>query len=508
MLVALPLVFAGCSKDSLDNINKDRNNPSDVLSKFILTDVVTRSAFSNAGGDINTYVSTYVEHEVGVHNQMFYSEMRITQPIAASTFNNPWGSLYTTLRDAKKIIEKCSAGGPEAGNDITKGMGEVMAAYNLAIIADMYGDSPWLESGDFNKTLTPKVDKQEVMYASVMSYLDNAIIDLQKTGTSPGANDFLYSGSASRWLKFAYGLKARYTMHLLKRSTNANADLQAVIDNVNRSFASAAEQAAFSKYNASNWNPNFDFQWSRDGLGASRSLVDKLIARNDPRLRREFVNADLEQVPAAVTGDANYTLMAPNGLNDQIQYFYNTSIFTYSQTAPTLLLSYHELLFLKAEAMQRLGNSAATIAPVLREAVVAAIANTEVSVAASFAAPTVVAATGGLTEVSEAITATEAGAYFDTSVLPLLTANPLSEIMNQKYLAFFGASGESTETYNDIRRLRGLGNNVIELKNTKPFPLRLPYGSDDTTTNPNVQSAYGDGQYVYTENVWWAGGTR
>ena len=40
------------------------------------------------------------------------------------------------------------------------------------------------------------------------------------------------------------------------------------------------------------------------------------------------------------------------------------------------------------------------------------------------------------------------------------------------------------------------------------FPLRCPYGNDDTTTNPNIQAAYGDGQYVFTENVWWAGGTR
>lgn len=508
ILVALPLVFTGCSKDTLDNINKDTNHSTDVQAKFILTDVITRTAFSNSGGDINTYVSTYVEHEVGVWNQTYYAETRVTQPTAASTFNNPWGSLYTTLKNAKMIIEKCSEGGPEAGNNTTKGIGEVMAAYNLALITDLYGDAPWLEAGDYSLTLTPKIDKQEVIYAAVMSYLDDAILDLQKTGgASPGANDLMYGGSAAKWLKFAYGLKARYTMRLIKRSANATADLQQVIDNVNLSFTSAADQAAFAKYDATNLNPTFDFQWSRDGLGASRSLVDKLIARNDPRLRREFVDADWTQVATAATGDAAYNLMAPNGVNEQIQYFYNTSIFVFSQTAPTMLLSYHELLFLKAEAMARLGNGAATIAPVLRTAVAAAIANTEVSVTAALNAPTV-APYGGLTETTAPITPTEAGTYFDTSVLPLLTANPLREVMNQKYLAFFGASGESTEAYNDIRRLKSLGEDLIELKNTKPFPLRLPYGSDDTTTNPNVQAAYGNGQYVYTEQVWWAGGTR
>lgn len=519
MLAAMPLMFTSCSKDSLDDVNKDRNNPADVYAKFILPDVITRTAFSNSGGDVNTYVSTYVEHEAGIDNQMYYSEMRITQPTAASTFNNSWGSLYTTLKNAKLMISKCSEGGSQAGNDVTKGIAEVMAAYNLAMITDLFGDAPWLEAGDWTKTLTPKVDKQEAIYADVMSYLDNAIVDLQKTDKhasgSVGGQDLLYGGVASKWIKFAYGLKARYTMHLLQRSSNRAASLQSVIDNVNLSFTSAAEQAAFAKYDKNNLNPTFDFQWSRDGLAASQSLVDKLIARNDPRLRREFIGANWVQMDALTTpvdsedpqGDTYGDLFAPNGNVNQEKYYYNTSAFMFSQTAPTLLLSYHELLFLKAEAMSRLGNGAATVAPVLKQAVIAAIANAEVGVNAAFTAPTILD-NGGLEETTEAITPTEAGTYFDTNVLPLFSANPLSEIMNQKYLAFFGASGESTEAYNDIRRLKGLNENFIALANTKSFPLRLPYGSDDTTTNPNVRTLYGNGQYVYSVPVWWAGGDR
>ena len=40
------------------------------------------------------------------------------------------------------------------------------------------------------------------------------------------------------------------------------------------------------------------------------------------------------------------------------------------------------------------------------------------------------------------------------------------------------------------------------------FPLRMAYGAEDVNTNVNVREAYGDGTYVYSENVWWAGGTR
>ena len=36
----------------------------------------------------------------------------------------------------------------------------------------------------------------------------------------------------------------------------------------------------------------------------------------------------------------------------------------------------------------------------------------------------------------------------------------------------------------------------------------MPYGNSDVVSNPEVKAAYGDGQYVYSEPVWWAGGTR
>ena len=72
------------------------------------------------------------------------------------------------------------------------------------------------------------------------------------------------------------------------RSSSKDADLQKILEYVDKSYTSIEEQAAFSIYSATNLNPLFDFQWSRDGLAASKSYADKLIERNDPRLRRIF----------------------------------------------------------------------------------------------------------------------------------------------------------------------------------------------------------------------------
>jgi len=513
--LVLSAAMVSCSEDVMDKINQDDNHTKDAPAKFILADVITSTAFNNVGGDFSTYTSTYVEHEVGTDNQLYRAEHRLSEPSAASTFNNTWGTCYSALKNARIIIDKCSTGGSQEGNQVTKGIAEVLAALNSAIIADMFGDTPWSEAALINAAnnplnLNPKVDSQKDIYIGVMKYLDDAVLDLKGTDAhasgSVGSYDLLYNGDKTLWLKFAYGLKARYTMRLMARSTDVPADMQKVLDYVDLSFASTDEQAAFKIYDGSNLNPLFDFQWSRDGLAASKSMSEKLIERNDPRLNRVFIGANWNQMTGAT--DPKFK-MAPNGENDQVKYTYNTSIFVYSETAPTLLMSYHELLFLKAEALCRLTRSNEA-EPVLKEAIVASIANTETSVSAALNSPTIVYY-GGLGETTTAITPDSAASYFEISVKPLFTANPLKEVMVQKYIAFFGASGEAPECYSDIRRMKALNENFVELKNplnSSKFPFRCPYGSDDTTNNPNVKTVYGDGQYVYSEPVWWALGTR
>lgn len=196
-----------------------------------------------------------------------------------------------------------------------------------------------------------------------------------------------------------------------------------------------------------------------------------------------------------------------NGVSDPGVYKYSYTAYMFAQTADTYLMSYREMLFLKAEALVRLGR-AAEAEPVLKEAIELSFTNTEASVQAAMVAPNVMAY-GGIEPIGGGLTPEDADAYFDASVKPRFDANPLKETMIQKYLSMWGANGESLETYNDVRRLIALGEEgLLELKNSKRFPLRYCYGSSDNTTNPNVNAAYGDGQYVYTEPVWWAGGNR
>ena len=438
--------------------------------------------------------------------QLFKAEMRDAEVRLASTFNNNWGTIYENIRNAKIVIAKCAddAEGKDAGDAFVRGIGEVMLAYNLAVATDVYGDTPYTEVGDVEKYPYPQAESQESIYKAIFELLDAAIADFGNGSNTLGSYDLIYNGNIGNWVKFANGLKARYTMRLLNRSSSKDADLQKVVSLVDASFASPAEQASMA-YDNGNQNPVFDFQWSRDGISSCTSMYNTLMARQDPRVDRAYWHSGAwVHLPSGAVED----YLAPTGEPTESQYVYMYDIFTFAEVAPVHYLSYHELQFLKAEALVRLGKTAEA-KDVLKGAIEAAFENFEVSVQAAMNAPSI-NAYGGLDPADEnAMTAEVADAYFTDSVEALFDADPLKETLMQKYIGLWGANGETVETYADIRRIKAEGKNIYELENPGKFPLRAAYGQDDVVANPNIKKLYTNGgEYVFTENVWWAGGTR
>lgn len=471
------LSLNSCSEDVMDNINVNVNNPTDVPSRFAITDAMTSTAFSNTGAELSFYTGVYVELNGGGFGQMYNAEVRNGEPQNQTTFNNSWNSIYQTMLNLKLIIEKCSTG-TEKGNNTTLGIAQVLYAYNLALLTDMFGDVPFSESFQPGVIYQPKLDRQEDLYKIVFSTLDDAIINLGKTSTfaALGSQDLIYQGNKAKWIKAANGLLARYTLRLSFRNPN----YAKVLTYVSKSFTSKDEELKIK--NANIPNPYYQFDNDRGYLFASKSLFDKLNARaNDPRAQGYF-----EQIEKSSGAPLTYEFYV-NGVSIQSQNYSYSALIDASN--PIYMLSYHELLFIKAEAEAR--NSAAiTSTASLTDAVNAAFNKDE----------------------SVNFSSTNAATY--VAGLNIMTnANLLKEISVQKYLAFY--ENESVEAYNDYRRLSAMygsaAANPIQLanpKNATQFPRRLPYGDSDVSTNNNVKTAFGDGTYVYSEKVWWAGGTR
>lgn len=474
-LVVFGLAFAACSEDKMDEINYNKNNPTDMSSRFILTDVMTSTAFNCVGSDLAFYASCYIEYNVGIYNQLYDAEIRGAQANMSSTYNNPWEQLYSNLANLKVCIEKCSEGGEEEENYYGLGIAQVLTAYNLALLTDLFGDVPWTEALQPGVIYTPKLDSQESIYEVIFNLLDSAIDNFDKDCQyDMGNQDFFYKGDIDKWIKFAYGLKARYTMHLLFRAGDKNAELNNVLEFADKSFESAADEAKFVYDGVAATSPFYQFFKDRDYLGASMSFDNLLVSREDPRDTIYYV-----KYPGT---DA--FVAAENGKPVQQQGYYGISGIS-NKTAPTYLLSYHEIEFLKAEAYARLGKIDEAKAA-CENGVTAACAKVNVNVAED--------------AVAEYVTKVKNN--MGSSV-----ANAVKEIETQKYIAFF--EEEAVEAYNDIRRWKALGEENIVLAHPNPekFPLRFSYGTSDVTTNFNVYDAFSNID-VYKDNVWWAGGDR
>lgn len=451
----------------MDSINTNVNDPLDVPTRFSITDAMTSTAFSNTGSEISFYTGVYTELNAGGFGQMYNAEVRNAEPQNQTTFNNTWNSIYQTMYNLKLIIAKCSTG-QEKGNYTTLGIAQVLYAYNLALLTDMYGDVPFSEAFQPGVIFQPKLDRQQDLYNTVFATLQDAIVNLGKTSAYPvlGTQDIIYGGDKAKWTKAANGLLARYTLRLSFKNPN----YAQILTYVSKSFTSKAEE--FKMKNESIPNPYYQFWNDRKYLFASKSLHDKLVARpNDPR----------------ASGYFDGTNFFVNGISSQSQSYSESALLDPSN--PIFMLSYHELLFIKAEAEAR--NSAAVTSTASLTAAVNAAFNKDEAVNFS--------STNAATYV--------AGLNITTN------AALLKEISVQKYFSFY--ENESAEAYSDFRRLLAvygsLANHPIQLanpKNATQFPLRLPYGDSDVSTNNNIKAIFGDGSYVYKENVWWAGGTR
>lgn len=488
VLAVAALSLASCSEDLMDRINKDEGNPSSkvIPGKFGLTDAITSTVFSTIAGDYAFYTSSFTEQTFGTgNNQLKEAELRNINEIAgSSTFSNVWNSTYGSLYNLADIEKKCATGGIDANKYDLLGMAQTLEALNWGILTDMHGGIPC--SNALGKMPQAPIDPQDSVYKRIFNLLDQAQANLAKGGDHVGNQDILFQGNLAQWTGLVHALRARYLLHTYGVNRSV---LPTVLTEAQAALDAGFKGANFKVFNGKTADNSWSaYHWSR-GYVATSSTVDKLLTdRNDPRepiynyAGREGYNevgVPGTEKQAIKTEQLNYPAWLDNG------------------AAPLHLFSLSELYFIMAECEARLGQNAQ--------------AHFELGVKAAFADYISTGAeVAGVSIDDAAITA------YLSSIASRFTANPLKEILVQKYIA--QARDEQVETYNDIRRCRYAdGSYPVAMTNPRNtqgganrWPLRLPYAESDVVSNPHVKEAFGSGNaagmYIFTSPVWWAGG--
>ena len=470
----------------MDDINKKPDNPAnDMINPALqLTDGIMSTGYTTVSGNLAWGASSLTEQLVGVGMNQFYDlEIRnVSQTASSSTYNNEWNGTYYNIYNLKLAVAKSEEGGAYSEYVDVRGMSKVLLALNFGVLTDLFGDIPCSEA---TENTQPKVDKQQDVYTTIFSYLDGAIADLESAKADgvafAGSQDILYNGDLDKWIAFAYALKARYNLHLMAVDQNAAANALAAAQKAKELGFDGAEITGFTSYASSNCNPWAAFWGDRNYNAASKTVADLMNDRNDPRI-------DVYATPWAYQGVVLATGVAVPGNLEDARTVYGTA--EGEGFALPAWLNVYSFYFILAELEARNGSD-------YSEDFAAAIE-------ASFA-----------DYGSFGVAVNGTAADYVASLSSRLSENALKEIMIQKYLS--QCRDEQIETYNDFRRMEALGNAGDYVQKTNGYntqggnnrwPVRYPYGNSDVIANPNIADLYGDGMYVFSEKVWWAGGTR
>jgi len=337
------LIIALTSCDDFEELNINPNEPTTVSSGVLFTSAIRTSVQTTS-------------------NEAFLLSNNIAQLTAKTlraevdfygwnAFPTVWEGLYESLTDLSSLISIAR----EENNDKMVGAAMVFESWIFSELTNAYGDIPYSDAIKGEESVfTPKYDTQASIYQDLLDKLDLAISMLKGSGTISG--DILYNGDASKWIKFANGLKLRLLMYASNK-IDVSTSFKLVVDQ-GVLFESNEDQAVLNFLNSfPNQFPTIPLkQGDFDAVAISKSALDLMELYHDPRLSRYARPDNLNFEAPEFTGVAN-GVGGQTGSRLGLSYFDYPGHVTASEIginyADGIIMSYAEVEFLIAEAIAK-----------------------------------------------------------------------------------------------------------------------------------------------------------
>ena len=363
LIALLPLVTIVSCKRDLTSINVDPKNPQTAPSSAFftsgqksMTDLLTST---NVNDNIFRLIVQYWTETTYLDESNYDI---VTRQIPRQLWNGLYRDVIRDFREAKKLIPAQVTNAVVQQNQlaVTEVM-EIMAWYYLVTT---FGDIPYSEALDISN-LQPKYDNQKTIYVDLLSRLNVAIGDLDASAGSFGDADIIYGGDVEMWQKFANSLKLKMGMTIadddntLAKSTVESAVAAGV-------FTSNADNAVFQYQSAPpNTNPVWVdlVQSGRKDFVVTNTIVDEMKSLNDPRLD-DYFSFD--------ASGTEYSGCIP-GLGNNFSTYSKPADAIQAPDFPAVVLSYDEVEFFLAEAVQRGYNVGGTAVGHYNAAITASI---------------------------------------------------------------------------------------------------------------------------------------
>lgn len=451
-------LLASCSDYKTLELNP--NLPTSVPASLILKEAMSRM---NDGA----------WNEVMRNNQFYASNYNY---YSSNEYN--WGNAslqFTTLKNVVKMEQEAKNSGAKELNPYSA-LGKFLRAYYYTSMSLRVGDLPVKDALQGLTLDKPKYDTQKEVFVQVLKWLEESNNDLTQliaTGDRTLDGDIYYNNDLRKWQKAVNTFRLRVLIQLSKKATDTDLKVKADFANVLGNATKYPVMSDLSESLQYVWGTNNKYPRNPDNLGnnatrenMAKTYVDLLKNYRDPRLFvvAEPADAQLAKGLKATDFDAYVGASSGEDLADMSskaglgQYSFQSRKRYYSSYSGenTFVLSYPEMCFNIAEAINQ-GWATGNAQDWYERGVKSSMSFYGIADATAYLAQANVKYAGN----------TPAG---------------LTQILNQKYLAFFQNSGY--EAYYNWRRT-GVPTFLVGpgTANGTKIPLRYLYPSSEISTN-------------------------
>lgn len=469
VLAGFLTIASSCTND-FDKINTNPNNPVTASADLFLPYGIQSAMDMYVGGSLGQDVG-------GLFSQQ-WARIQYTDAdqyvVSNDVISNAWRDFYIEPLANYERILKISE---ETKNPNYKAVALIMRSWIFCLLTDIYGDIPYSDAiKGLEGSLKPTYDLQKDVYAELVKTLKSAndMISVSDKNLAI-SGDIMFSGNMLRWKKFANSLSLRI-LNRMQTKVDVSAEINRILndptqypvmtsntDNIQLNYLAAVP----------NNNPINENRKTRDDHRVSATLVNKLKGLSDARLA----------VYANLPDDGGDFKGVPNGLSNSDANALGLSktskvgsAFT-AATAPGVIMTYSELMLIKAELAHKGIASAGAAATNYME---------------------------GITASFKQYNLTVSPAYLEANALKAGDAG-YAQIMEQKWIALYG---QGLEAWTEFRRT-----GIPELKapalnaNNNMVPTRLAYpGSEESLNYANFSEALTrqGGQNTMRLKLWFA----
>ena len=458
----LPLLLvvslSGCKKD-FEEKTINNNNPTAVQASLLLNGILTSKGLAEAPDG-----SKETNNQYYLNNYDYYGNNR---------YDFKYGDDYYTILKNVTEMEKQSVKSGAAVNSYTA-LGKFFKAYLFTKMSMEMGDIPMSAAVSGLANLTPAYDTQKNVMLQSLALLESANSDLTALIAAKEnilAGDIFFNGDLLKWQKTINTFRIRLLLQLSKRADddaqlNVKGQFADIMNNKAKYpvMESAADNMQYIYISPTNYYPQTPDNFGQSGSrkNTSATYIGLLTKLKDPRV---FVTAEpsryqvetLKQSPtdfsSFIGADAGEDLgVMYNNAGLQKYSFLNRKRYYSTYTGePSIQVGYSELMFNIAEGISR-GWAAGDAESYYTAGIKSSMdfykiptgtgtftayfyrpGSTNVALAANYDTYTINA---------------DWNTYYNQPAVKYNSANALTQIIQQKYLALFRHSGlESYFTY-------------------------------------------------------------